>query len=62
MLEGWQREAKTIRETLKMKEDEWAAEREQLALKHKSVLKLQQALRFVSINFCFSYSAPGVCA
>lgn len=49
MLEGWQKEVKTIREAMKTKDEEWASEREKLALKYKSVLKLQQASKCVSL-------------
>jgi len=45
MTEGWQREVKMLREEVKRKEDEWGKEREEVALKYKSLLKLQQATK-----------------
>jgi hypothetical protein len=47
MVEGWQREVKMLREDVKKKEDEWGKEREEVALKYKSLLKLQQATKLV---------------
>ncbi|KAF9512661.1 hypothetical protein BS47DRAFT_1345099 [Hydnum rufescens UP504] len=45
MVEGWQREVKMLREDVRRKEDEWGKEREEVALKYKSLLKLQQATK-----------------
>lgn len=47
MMQSWKREVQQLRDEVQRKEDEWAREREQVALKYKSVLKLQQAARWV---------------
>lgn len=50
MMLAWQREVQQLREEVQRKEDEWAREREEVALKYKSVLKLQQAAKYVWIT------------
>lgn len=54
MTEGWQREVKMLREEVKRKEDEWGKEREEVALKYKSLLKLQQATKLVCLCYFIS--------
>lgn len=43
----WQREVQSLKAEVKKKEDQWAKEREDMTLKYKSVLKLQQSVRYV---------------
>ena len=43
MMQAWQREVAQLRADVQKKEEAWAREREEMALKYKSMLKLQQA-------------------
>lgn len=47
MMDAWRREVQELRVEVRRKEEEWATEREEVALKYKSVLKLQQAAKYV---------------
>ena len=53
MMGAWRHEVQGLRAEVSRKEEEWAKEREEVALKYKSVLKLQQAAQCV--NLCSFY-------
>lgn len=56
MMDAWRREVQELRAQVHRKEEEWAKEREEVALKYKSVLKLQQAAQCVDHSMVSDYS------
>jgi hypothetical protein len=55
MMNAWRLEVHELRAEVHRKEEEWAKEREVVALKYKSVLRLQQAAKCVRSwsSYCF---------
>jgi hypothetical protein len=56
MMNAWHREVQELRAQVHRKEEEWAKEREEVALKYKSVLKLQQAAQCVDHFMALDHS------